>query len=296
MRRVTALIICFLVGLAAAESVIGQDAIRYYEENGATIREARTKVQVPVQDPRYPTQTGLPQLPAPPVTTAARRPVTQYQWVPKWHGRWNLIRGPHLAYHLEPRQTWTTTPTAAMASTALIAPTPTAQVASAPVRYEEREQITRTVMLPGNNNSVVTLPSDRLRANNEAVALARAPFNAGQLAAHPRYAPRIASNTLPAARPSLAGLPAPPVSNAPAPVYPSPAIVARAPAYSAPLSSGPNFAAPRIASNRYLPANDPAGVYGGVARLDGDYPRYSTNNPQGIWQAQRQTEANTVNR
>ena len=72
-------------------------AVRYYEENGATIREARSTVQVPVNDVRFEEQTQsyyrpytTNQLTQVAVPTPAT--VTQYRWVPRWHGWWNIFR------------------------------------------------------------------------------------------------------------------------------------------------------------------------------------------------------------
>lgn len=33
-------------------------------------------------------------------------PVTEYRWETRWHGWWNIFRGPHLAYHYVPRTRW----------------------------------------------------------------------------------------------------------------------------------------------------------------------------------------------
>ena len=147
--------------LFAVGSLHGE-AVRYYEENGATIREARSTVQVPVNDLRYQEQsqtyyrpyttTQMTQVAVPTPVTA-----TQYRWVPRWHGWWDIFRGPHLAYHLESerkRVTTLQTATVPVTRTAMVPETRTTRVPVPYVRYEPREQVTRTVMLPDGNGPV----------------------------------------------------------------------------------------------------------------------------------------------
>jgi hypothetical protein len=263
----------FMASVACA-----QDSVRYFEQNGATIREARTKVQVPVTELKV---TAVPQTYYRQQTTAQvaqiatpiRQPVTQYQWVPKWHGWWNVFKGPHLAYHLESRRKWATTwatTNVPVTSTALVPETRTAQVTVPTVRYEDREQVTRTVMLP-SRSSLVSLPSDRLPPNQQ-TNLASASFAATSFASHPRYRPGLA-----AASPMV-----------PPPLQPTAYVSVPATTYRPPAEL-PDYSAPQIASRSVgSPAYNYYPPYGGVARLDGDLPRYSTNNPHGVWQARRQ--------
>jgi hypothetical protein len=313
MRRIKLLLRSgFLLGIACGSHAVAQETVRYYEQNGATIREARTKVQVPVQEVQYqqvPQTYYQPQVTTQvaQVATPVRRPVTQYQWVPKWHGVWNILKGPHVAYHLEPKKSWATTwQTSAVpvTNTTMVPRTSVAQVAVPKVRYEEREQVTRTVMLPANRSSLVQLPSDRIRENDEAAQLARspAPFVESQFATHPRYMPFVAAtpaaSTFAYAPPtSSLNLPNPNSNVAPAQMAAVPPAAFRPPGNYTPapsVASLPDYSAPRVASQQ-APAFDPYGRYGGVARLDGDFPRSSTNNRQGMWQARRQATG-TLNR
>ena len=253
------------------------EAVRYYEENGATIREARSTVQVPVNDVRFAEQTQTyyrpyttSQLTQVAVPTPAT--VTQYRWVPKWHGWWNIVRGPHLAYHLESerkRVTTLQTATVPVTQTAMVPETRTTHVAVPYVRYEPREQVTRTVMLPApGNTQLAHLPpasSDpRLAATN--------------FGRHPRYSPYGTTTTFVAALPQT-GFPRQPTY---AVTAPSSTYQTYVPPYASVFGGGnATAAAPQYGS-----------AYGGVARLDGDLPRYSTNNPYGVWQARSKPNGN----
>ena len=277
----------YLVSTTLTLVVVGSlhgEAVRYYEENGATIREARSTVQVPVNDLRYQEQsqtyyrpyttTQMTQVAVPTPVTA-----TQYRWVPRWHGWWNVFRGPHLAYHLESerkRVTTLHTATVPVTRTAMVPETRTARVPVPYVRYEPREQVTRTVMLPSSNNTqLAQLPSPttdpRLAATN--------------FATHPRYTPYGPVSTFVAAAPQAGYQRAPTsVANAPSSTYQT-----YVPSYASVFGSGDNTTtAPQsstVTAPRYVATPQSAAVYGGVARLDGDLPRYSTNNPYGVWQA-----------
>lgn len=260
-----------------------EDAVRYYEQNGATIREARTTVQVPVNDVRFEeqTQTYYRQHVTSQVAQVAvptQRTVTQYRWVPKWHGWWNVFRGPHLAYHLESGRQRVTAWQAAnvpLTQTTLVPETQTTRVAVPYVRYEPREQVARTVMLP--SSSTTRLAAAPPPSSDPLLA-------AANFGTHPRYAPYTT------ARPSAFVAAVPPTLIAPQPTYS--ASVSAAPTY--------NTYVPAYASaawgGAYATANRYGDTYGGMARLEGDLPRYSTNNPYGVWQARRQTDTQNVQR
>lgn len=269
-----------LMAMGGAEA---EDAVRYYQQNGATIREARTTVQVPVNDVRFEEQTQtyyrsqvVNQVAQ--VAVPSQRSVTQYRWVPKWHGWWNILREPHLAYHLESDRRQVTAWQAAsvpVTQTTLVPETRTTRVAVPYVRYEPREQVARTVMLPSTPTTQLAAappPSTDPR-------LASANFGT-----HPRYAPY---NT---ARPSAFVAAVPPTWIAPQPTYTASVPAAPTSTYVPPYASLPWNGSYAIASRPYGDA------YGGVARLDGDLPRYSTNNPYGVWQARRQTSGDAVQR
>jgi len=95
----------------SAASGFAQD-VRHYGDNGQNRTETPQTVRRPVSEVTYETQARAVyetrnqtemQTFARPVYV----PVTQYQWVPRWHGWWRVFRGPHVAYHLMPQTVWT---------------------------------------------------------------------------------------------------------------------------------------------------------------------------------------------
>lgn len=98
-----------LIGLVSCSSTL--IAEEYVTENGQTYRIARTKIRRPVSEIRedvrhetvyrdtYTTEIHEHQ-------RMVYMPITEYQWEPRWHGIWNPLTKPSMAYHLVPRTRW----------------------------------------------------------------------------------------------------------------------------------------------------------------------------------------------
>lgn len=105
-----ALLVSYLAATSASAAAAADD-IRYYQQNGVTYRETRTVIKQPVNDvqyrdlqktfyrDRYTTEMRD-------VVRNSYVPVTRHAWQPRWHGQWNILQGPHLAYHLVPYTNW----------------------------------------------------------------------------------------------------------------------------------------------------------------------------------------------
>jgi hypothetical protein len=145
--------VCCLAVAFVATTGRGDD-VRFYEENGQTIKESRTLARVPVRDVRYEDrqQTVYRQQETngtQSVTQYYYYPVTQYRWEPRWHGWWRIFQGPHLAYHYVPTTQWQVGSHSVQlpgGQRQWVPETRTVKVAIPQLRFEEREQVTRTVV------------------------------------------------------------------------------------------------------------------------------------------------------
>ena len=144
------------------------DRVRFYRDsNGITWREERSTVRQPLREvqlePRqqqvyreqYRTQTQQHQY-------LSYSPVVQYEWVPRLHDWWRIFREPYVAYHLEPQVRWQTRPYTVQVPVAqreLVAESRTVHVPVARLKFEDREQVTRTAMGAGQPALAQQVPS-----------------------------------------------------------------------------------------------------------------------------------------
>jgi len=144
-----------VVLLLTATPVLAQEA-RFYEQDGQTWRESRRTVSRPIREVDYAPQsetvyetryrTEMQSFSRPVYV-----PTTQYQWVPRWHGRWRIFQGPHLAYHLVPQTVWSVQrndyqlPTTRVESVPI---TRTVQVPRTELKFVEKEEVTRVPVGP----------------------------------------------------------------------------------------------------------------------------------------------------
>ena len=146
-----ALLVSYLAATAAAA-----DDVRYYQQNGVTYRETRTVVKQPVNDVQYRDlqHTFYRDRYTTEMRDVVRNryvPITRYVWQPRWHGQWNILQGPHLAYHLVPYTNWEIRQQTIRVPTTrheIIPETHTVRVPQTNLRYEDRVQITRVPVGP----------------------------------------------------------------------------------------------------------------------------------------------------
>ena len=169
--------IALLVGCLAATS-LAADNVRYYQQNGVTYRETRTVVKQPVNVVQYRDlqQTFHRDRYTTEMRDVVRNryvPVTRYAWQPRWHGQWNILQGPQLAYHLVPYTNWELQQQTIRVPTTrrqVVPETRTVRVPQTNVRYEDRVQVTRVPVGPAapHFSSTVRPPAHvfRLPAQN----------------------------------------------------------------------------------------------------------------------------------
>jgi hypothetical protein len=146
-----ALLVSYLAASAAAD-----DDVRYYQQNGVTYRETRTVVKQPVNDVQY--RDMQKTFYRDRYTTEMRDvvrnsyvPVMRHAWQPRWHGQWNILHGPHLAYHLVPYTSWEVRQQTIQVPTTrreVVPETRTVRVPQTNLRYEDRVQVTRVPVGP----------------------------------------------------------------------------------------------------------------------------------------------------
>ncbi|MCA9189759.1 MAG: hypothetical protein R3E01_07085 [Pirellulaceae bacterium] len=155
-RDVFGSIMVAVVVVVGAPTAQGQDAgqSRYYNQDGVTFRETTTTVKEPVSETKWQSQQQTTYreryiTEMQPVQRQVYAPVTQYEWVPRWHGWWRVFQGPHLAYHLEPRTSWqaaSMTYQLPVTKREVVPETRTVQVPVTTLRMVEREQVQRTAV------------------------------------------------------------------------------------------------------------------------------------------------------
>ena len=147
------------------------ERVRYYQDSqGTTWREERSVVRQPVravqlepQEQRvyreqYRTQMEQYQY-------LSYSPVVQYEWVPRLHDWWRVFQQPYVAYHLEPQVQWQARSYAVQVPVTqreLVAETRTAHVPVARLKFEDREQVTRTAVTPDGPSLAQQLPGTTL--------------------------------------------------------------------------------------------------------------------------------------
>ncbi len=278
------------------------DSGQIVEENGMRYRMTRSKVMQPVRDYRYVDQ---PQVyyqqryrtEFRPTTMTQFVPQTRYEVVPRLYDWWRVLGvygQPYVAYGMEPRTSWVRQ----------------TQNVAVPVTRSEVVPYTRTVRTP--------VPYLRMVEREHVSRVALGPVGASQVAVPPQQLTPTYVRATP--DPTVA-------SRSPQPTYiPAtsgirPPIVATADPYGSGILSQANqpsagqLAAPSLGRSRTVngntfqthssPATGPSvgayrrfpgaysttglnrGRYGGVARMDGDPPRYGTSTGAGTFQARR---------
>lgn len=260
---------------ASAANVAPQT--RVVTENGVQYRETRTIVRQPVQDVRYEDrpQTIYQQryrTDNQQVNYYTQVPVTQYECVPRLYDWWRVFQGGYVAYGMEPYTTYQTQPqmtTIPVVRREVRPVTQTVKVAIPYLRFEERELVSR---VPIRDVSAPTNPP-------------LAPSYIPPTNVPPTgYVPR---PTLPPFTPQYI----PPSGN----FSSANSISPRDPnalggwSVATPVSGGATNRPGGLATPSYIPPVSTANAsgvrsgdatdesrYGGVARFDGDPPRYGT--------------------
>lgn len=245
-----------LLAASAANVCAQNEDVRFFEQGGITYRESTTTVRQPTREIEYEDKQQTTYREKYDTRMQSVRqyryaPITQYTWESRVHGRWNLFTGPHMAYYLRPQGSWQLQ-------------TRTAQI---PVTERRIEQDTRTVK----------------------VAVPKLSMQEREVVTRTAVGPAAANRRLAAAPPAQPDQPALAWNLAPRTTY------APAYAWAPPQVAQPQFyvpAYPQVANNYATPgwSYGANGAYGGIARLDGDPPRYgySAGAPNaGAWQARR---------
>ncbi len=160
-RRFCRVVTAFILG-CCCPLASGQES-RYYEEGGVTYKEIRTKVQQPVRELEYKDeqQTFYRERYVTDMQPSAQtiyQPAVQYSWEPRWHGWWNIIDGPHVAYHLVPRSTWqpqVVNYQVPITRREVMPETRTVRVAVPKLAMQEVESVTRVAVGPAANRAVM---------------------------------------------------------------------------------------------------------------------------------------------
>ncbi|MEX0937308.1 MAG: hypothetical protein WDZ59_05555 [Pirellulales bacterium] len=111
MGRRTVLMLLTMLPLLVASAPA--DEVRYFEQNGQTIRETRRVVQRPVVSTSTEQREQLVYRQQ--ITSETRdqvrtvqTPVVEYQWVPRMYGRWNPFSQPYIVHEQVPITRWET--------------------------------------------------------------------------------------------------------------------------------------------------------------------------------------------
>jgi hypothetical protein len=144
------LLIGVLLVLAAPAVCRAQD-VRYYDQNGVTIRETRQVVQHPVVETRMETRQQTVYLDQcktqmQTVQRTYQTPVTEYYWEAYWANRWNPFEQPYIAYRYVPRVRWelhTETVQMPVTTHEAVPQTQTVQVPVTTQRFVDEELISR---------------------------------------------------------------------------------------------------------------------------------------------------------
>ena len=280
----------FVIGVMCGSTWAWQTPqVREYEQDGIRYRETRSMVQRPIREVRYVDQqqtyymqryrTDLQQQP---YTTLV--PVTQYECVARLHDWWRIFREPYVAYHYEPYTTWqaqTQIVTVPVTRREVVPQTRTAKVAIPTLRFAAKEQV-KTVAL-GTTDSYT--PPPQLASREAPTALLPPPSSAP---------PQFQSPNLPERTAASRGYTYVPVSRPPAVAsadpynqYAFPPAVNVQPGNR---TSQGIYMGTTLINNAFVPPPVATGAayYGGIARLEGDPPRYGTRAASdSTWQARR---------
>ncbi len=295
-KSIVPLFLILVASAAAQQAAPAASDVRYVDINGVRYQEVRTRVNQPVRDVRYVDQQQVTyqnqyRTAVQSVPNNTFVPQTSYQCVPRLYDWWRVLGvfgEPYVAYAVEPQTRWqvqTRYVPVPVTQQVTVPYTRTARVAVPYLRFEEREQVTR-------------------------VAVGPAPAAAGQYAGNTISPPatNLAAPQMLTPNPPVAG-PSPgstPSSSGPTYVPVNRSIAATDP-YSThafesslgatsrtwtdnrvaqgmtfPLQGGTPLAAQGVAPQvTVTPIANNGGPYGGVARLDGDPPRFGTSRNDG---------------
>lgn len=134
-----------------APAICRADDVRYYDQNGVTIRETRQVVQHPVVETRMETRQQTVYLDQYKTQTQAVQrtyqiPITEYYWEAYWANRWNPFEQPYIAYRYVPRVRWELRTETVQTPVAVHEVVPTTQTVQVPVttqRFVDEELISR---------------------------------------------------------------------------------------------------------------------------------------------------------
>ncbi len=269
-----------MVGLAVTTVTTAQQSpappqaqVRYFEQGGIRYQETRMVVPQAVRDVRYIDQQQTSYLQRTvtenkPITTTRMAPQVQYECVPRLHDWWRIFGQPYIAYHMEPKTVWVPQQQTIMQPVTrreVMPQTQTVKIAVPFLRFEEREKITTVALGPastlqGSSQPSLTPINSTPTPTGSAMGAPRTyvPVPAGHVAAAVRRPPTfdpfnqhphgwtVADQIDPheqMARRQIAG----------SPEYP-----------------------PGTSTHAVADDNPTESHYGGVARLDGELPRYGT--------------------
>ena len=256
---------------------------RYVEANGIRYMETRSKVRQPVRDFRYvdmPQTYYLQRYRTDYVnqTSVQHVPQTKYECVPRLYDWWRVFGvfgQPYVQYGMEPETTWQSVPrtaTVPLTRRELAQQTRTVKVAVPFVRMVEKEQISRVAVGPATNRAASS-------PQNTPALAAGTPRYPGapqtRLTTQPIYVPANGSGTGSNATASRQSID--PGNYNP---FGGWSVAGRQQRFGPDANRN---GLTQIAGNDNQPSQDAMMVgqglserFGGIARLDGDFPRYGT--------------------
>ena len=268
---------------------------RYVEENGIRYRETRQTVKQPIRDFRYidmPQTYYLQRYRTDYVnqTSVQHVPQTKYECVPRLYDWWRVfgvLGQPYVEYGMEPSTTWQSVPRTATVPVTHreVAPqTRTVKVAVPFVRMVEKEQVSRVAVGPATNRSATN--SQNAPATTIAAGTPRYPgAPQTRLATQPTYIPVNGAAAADSSRTANASVSRQSIDPYEYNPFGGWSIAGRQPSFG--LDGNRGGLSPVAGNNDQL--NQDAMMvgqglserFGGIARLNGDYPRYGTG-PQRI--------------
>ena len=245
--------------------------VRYVDQDGIRYRETRTTVQQPVRDYRYvdvPQTYYLQRYRTDYVNQTSLRqvPNTRYECVPRLYDWWRVLGvfgEPYVAYGIEPTTTWQAIPETRPTAVVRREVMPQTRTVKVPVPYlkmVERENISRVAVGPATGR-----PS-RLAQQPNSPRYPGAPSSRVAIGPQPQpiFVPATSRDSIPPSEPNPFGGWS--VANRGSTVAPR----RRPDGGSQANSSESTSQDPRFAGQG-LPER-----FGGIARMDGDFPRFGT--------------------
>lgn len=159
-------VLCGFTALSFLASNSLADEVRFVTENGVTYREEYRTVRVPTSKQQVTQQQQIVHQDH--FTTEMKetvqtfyRPVTTYQWVPRWQGPWGLGQPMHLTYEKKPitqLQAYTQTVRVPVTSHQLIADTQVVEVPSRVLGFEDRVELVSRTPVPSTSVPQSSVP------------------------------------------------------------------------------------------------------------------------------------------